>query len=69
MARARVAGRRAAGSSRDLTLKARAQGLAYVLRELERLHAGLLKLAALPDEDLRALVGSLLEGEELASSE
>jgi hypothetical protein len=38
-------------------------------RELERLHAGLLKLAALPDEDLRALVGSLLEGEELASSE
>ena len=36
--------------------------------ELERLHAGLLKLAALPDEELRALVGSLLEGEELASS-
>ena len=27
--------------------------------ELERLYAGLLKLAALPDEDLRALVGSL----------
>ena len=38
-------------------------------RELERLHAGLLKLAALPDEGLHALVGSLLEGEELASSE
>jgi len=29
-------------------------------RELERLHAGLLKLAALPDEELRALVESLL---------
>ena len=29
-------------------------------RELERLHAGLLKLAFLPDEELRALVGSLL---------
>jgi hypothetical protein len=29
-------------------------------RELERLYAGLLKLAALPDEELRALVGSLL---------
>jgi hypothetical protein len=28
--------------------------------ELERLYAGLLKLAALPDEELRALVGSLL---------
>jgi hypothetical protein len=38
-------------------------------RELERLHAGLLKIAALPDEELHALVGSLLEGEELASSE
>jgi hypothetical protein len=38
-------------------------------RELERLHAGLVKLAALPDEELRALVGSLLDGEELASSE
>jgi hypothetical protein len=33
------------------------------------LHTGLLKLAALSDEELRALVGSLLEGEELASSE
>jgi hypothetical protein len=30
-------------------------------RELERLYAGLLKLAALPDEELRALVASLLE--------
>jgi hypothetical protein len=29
-------------------------------RQLERLYAGLLKLAALPDEELRALVGSLL---------
>jgi hypothetical protein len=29
-------------------------------RELERLYAGLLKLAALPDEELHALVGSLL---------
>jgi hypothetical protein len=29
-------------------------------RELERLHAGLLKLAALPDAELRVLVGSLL---------
>jgi hypothetical protein len=29
-------------------------------RELERLYAGLLKLAALPEEELRALVGSLL---------
>jgi len=38
-------------------------------RELERLYAGLLKLAALPDEELRALVGSLLEGEQLASNE
>jgi hypothetical protein len=32
-------------------------------RQLERLHAGLLKLAALPDEELRALIGSLLESE------
>jgi hypothetical protein len=32
-------------------------------RELERLHPGLLKLAGLPDDELRALVGSLLEGE------
>jgi hypothetical protein len=31
-------------------------------RELERLHAGLLKVAALPEVELRALVGSLLEG-------
>jgi hypothetical protein len=38
-------------------------------RELERLHAGLLKLAALPDNELHALAASLLEGEELASSE
>jgi hypothetical protein len=30
-------------------------------RELERLYAGLLKLAALPDGELHALVGSLLE--------
>ena len=29
-------------------------------RELERLHAGMLKLAALPDEELQALVWSLL---------
>jgi hypothetical protein len=29
-------------------------------RELERLYAGLLKLAALHDHELRALVGSLL---------
>jgi hypothetical protein len=29
-------------------------------RELERLYAGLLRLAALPDEELRALVKSLL---------
>ena len=33
-------------------------------RQLERLYAGLLKLAALPDEELRALIGSLLEGAE-----
>jgi hypothetical protein len=38
-------------------------------RELERLHAGLLKLAALPDEELEELVGSLLEGEQLAPSD
>ena len=38
-------------------------------RELETLYAGLLRLAALPDEELHALVGSLLEGEELGSSE
>jgi hypothetical protein len=31
-------------------------------RQLERLYAGLLKLAALPDEELRALVASLLAG-------
>jgi hypothetical protein len=29
-------------------------------RELERSYAGLLRLAALPDEELRALIGSLL---------
>ena len=29
-------------------------------RELERLHAGLVKLAALPDEELRALVEHVL---------
>jgi hypothetical protein len=29
-------------------------------RELERLYAGLLKLASFPDEELRVLVGSLL---------
>jgi hypothetical protein len=29
-------------------------------RELERLHAGLLKLAALPDKELQALVRRLL---------
>jgi hypothetical protein len=28
-------------------------------RGLERLYAGLLKLAALPDEELRAVIGSL----------
>jgi hypothetical protein len=38
-------------------------------RELERLHAGLLRLAPLPADELRALVESLLGGEELASSE
>jgi hypothetical protein len=31
-------------------------------RELERLYAGLLKLAALSDKELRALVASLLGG-------
>jgi hypothetical protein len=29
-------------------------------RELKRVYAGLLKLAALPDDELHALVGSLL---------
>jgi hypothetical protein len=29
-------------------------------RELERLYAGLLRVAALPEEDLRALIASLL---------
>jgi hypothetical protein len=38
-------------------------------RELERLYAGLLKLAALLDEQLHALVESLLAGEEFASSD
>jgi hypothetical protein len=33
-------------------------------RELERLYAGLLKLAALPHEELRALVASLFAGAE-----
>jgi hypothetical protein len=33
-------------------------------RELERLYAGLLRLAALPDGELRALVAGLLEGTE-----
>jgi hypothetical protein len=33
-------------------------------RELERLHAGLLELAALPDKELRALIGSLLAATE-----
>ena len=32
-------------------------------RELERLYAGLLKLAALPEVELRALIGRLLAGE------
>jgi hypothetical protein len=32
--------------------------------ELERLHAGLLKLAALPDKHLQALLTSVLAGEE-----
>jgi hypothetical protein len=30
--------------------------------QLERLHAGLVKLAALPDEELRALVDHVLAG-------
>jgi hypothetical protein len=38
-------------------------------RELERLHAGLLRVAALPDEELQAVVGSLPVHEELAESE
>jgi hypothetical protein len=38
-------------------------------RQLERLYAGLLRLAALPGEELRALVRSLLESEEPPSSE
>jgi hypothetical protein len=38
-------------------------------RQLERLYAGLLKLAALPDEELRAVVSSLLKSEALASPE
>jgi hypothetical protein len=33
-------------------------------RELERLYAGLLKLAALPADELRAVVASLLAGTE-----
>ena len=33
-------------------------------RELERLYAGLLKLAVLPDRELQALVSSLLAGAE-----
>jgi hypothetical protein len=32
--------------------------------QLERLHAGLVKLAALPDEELRALVDHVLAGEQ-----
>jgi hypothetical protein len=32
-------------------------------RKLERLCAGLLRLAAFPDNELQALVGSLLEGD------
>jgi hypothetical protein len=35
--------------------------------ELERLHAGLLKLAALSDDELRALLGRLLAGDEPTS--
>ena len=35
-------------------------------RELERLYAGLLKLAALPEEHLHALLTSVLEGTEEA---
>ena len=37
--------------------------------QLERLHAGLLKLAAVPDEELHALVRSLVDREELALNE
>jgi len=37
-------------------------------RELERLYAGLLRLATLPDKELHALIGSRLGGDELASS-
>jgi hypothetical protein len=36
--------------------------------QLERLHAGLVKLAALPDEELRALVDHVLAGDGLGSS-
>ena len=35
-------------------------------RELERLYAGLLRFAALPDEELQALVGGLLVDKEHA---
>jgi hypothetical protein len=38
-------------------------------RELERVYAGLLKIAALPGEELRVLVARLLEDEQLDSSE
>jgi hypothetical protein len=38
-------------------------------RELERLHSGLVRLASVDETVLGALVGSLLGGEELASSE
>jgi hypothetical protein len=37
-------------------------------RELEQLYAGLLRLAALPEEEFQTLVGSLLESEELPRS-
>jgi hypothetical protein len=37
--------------------------------ELERLYAGLLKLAALPDEELRSLVEHLLTGSQGAQLE
>jgi hypothetical protein len=36
--------------------------------QLERLHAGLVKLAALPDEELRALADHVLAGDGLGSS-
>jgi hypothetical protein len=36
---------------------------------LERLHAGLVKLATMDDTVLAALVGQVLAGDELASSE